>query len=243
MTNFKKIFMVIFLGGVLTLVGYGVQKAQQGENQTQNKTTQEAPANKQKTLTIQEGTKNMRDVINEMKNEFNNKEEDKTIKTSENLEGNWKIFEDNVKEKYFTLYERVEDPLHIINAAVNVKPLDTKAINTAMDRLDKQLEQVQLADLTTTGIQNMRDTLKNMKEQLSNKEEDNTVKTSENLEASWKKFEDNVKIKLPELYEKIEEPLHTINAAVKVKPLDVKTLNTAIDNLDKQLEQVQKLQF
>jgi len=243
MMNLKKIFMVTSLGVVLTLAGCSSQKAEQGQNGAQNQTTQEAPAAKQKTLTIQEGTKNMRDVIKEMKNEINNKEEDKAIKTSDNLEGNWKVFEDSVKEKYFTLYEKVEEPLGTINAGVKVKPFDTKAVSTAMDSLDKQLEQVQLADLTTTGVQNMRDTLKKMKEQLANKEEDNAVKTSEGLEGNWRQFEDYFKAKSPVLYGKIEEPLDTINAAVKVKPLDTKVLNTNIDSLDKQLEQLQKVQF
>ncbi len=239
MMNFKKIFMVTSLGVVLTLVGCSSQKTEQGQNGAQNQTKQEASETKKKTLTIQEGSKNMRDVIKEMKNQINNKEEDKAIKTSDNLEGNWKVFEDSVKEKYFTLYERVEDPLHIINAAVKVKPLDTKAINTAMDSLDKQLEQVQLEDLTTTGIQNMRDVSKKMKEQLANREDENVTKTSEGLEENWKQFEDNFKVKSPVIYEKIEEPLHTINAAIKVKPIDAKTLSNAIDTLDKQLEQYQ----
>lgn len=243
MMNFKKIFMVTSLGVVLTLAGCSSQKVEQGQNGAQNQTTQEAPAAKQKTLTIQEGTKNMRDVIKEMKNEINNKEEDKAIKTSEGLEGNWKQFEDSAKVKSPTVYDKIEEPLHTISAAIKVKPLDTKVINAALDNLEKQLEQLQLADLSTTGIQNMRDTLKKMKEQLANKEEDNAVKTSENLEGNWKNIEDNIKAKAPVLYGKIEEPLDTINAAVKIKPLDTKVLNANIDSLDKQLEQLQKLQF
>ncbi|AKN31276.1 hypothetical protein Ccar_10595 [Clostridium carboxidivorans P7] len=239
MMNFKKLFIISSLGVVLTFAGCSTQKTEQAATSAQNQTKQEVSAEKQKTLSIQEGSNNMKEVIKQMKTELNNKEEDKVIKTSEGLEGNWKIFEDNVKEKYFTLYEKVEDPLHTITAAVKVKPLDVNVMNTAMENLDKQLDQVKLADLTTTGIQNMRDVSKKMKEQLSNKEEDNAIKTSEGLEENWKQFEDNVKVKSPALYEKIEKPLHTINAAVKVKPLDTNTLNTAIDNLDKQLEQYQ----
>lgn len=243
MMNFKKLFMVSSLGIVLTLAGCGTQKTEQVTNSAQNQTKQEAPAEKQKTLTIQEGSNNMKEVIKQMKAELNNKEEDKVIKTSEGLEGNWKIFEDNVKEKYFTLYDKVEDPLHTITAAVKVKPLDVKVLNTAIDTLDKQLEQYQQSDLITTGTQNMRDALKKMKNKISQNDEERTIKTSAYLEINWKKFEDNVKAKSPELYEKIEEPLKSINAAVKIKPLDTKALNTNIDNLDKQLEQLQKLQF
>lgn len=239
MKNFKKLFMIGYLGVVLAFAGCSTQKTEQATTAVQNQTKQEASTDKRKTLTIQEGTNNMKEVIKQMKTELNNKEEDKAIKSSEGLEGNWKIFEDDVKEKYLTLYEKVEDPLHTINAAVKVKPLDMNVINTAMENLDKQLDQVKLEDLTTIGIQNMRDVLKKMKEQLANKEEEDAIKTSEGLEGNWKQFEDNVKAKSPALYEKIEEPLHTINAAVKVKPLDTKTLNTNIDNLNKQLQKLQ----
>ncbi|MDF2881320.1 MAG: hypothetical protein K0R54_1877 [Clostridiaceae bacterium] len=241
--NLKKLFIVSSLGIVLTLSGCGTQKTEQASNSAQNQNKLGSSSEKPKTLTIQEGSNNMKEVIKQMKTELNNKEEDKVIKTSEGLEGNWKIFEDNVKEKYPTLYEKVEDPLHTITAAVKVKPLDVNSINTAMDNLDKLLDQVKLADLTTSGIQNMRDISKKMKEQIANKEEDNAIKTSEGLEENWKQFEDNIKAKSPALYDRIEEPLHIITAAVKVKPLDTKTLNANIDNLDQQLEQLQKLQF
>jgi hypothetical protein len=42
-------------------------------------------------LVINYGTKNMRDVIKQMKSDIS-KEEDKVINTSEGLEGNWKQF-------------------------------------------------------------------------------------------------------------------------------------------------------
>lgn len=141
MMNFKKLFMVSSLGLVLTLAGCSTRNTEQAQSKTQ--TTQETAANKPKTLTIQEGTKNMRDVIKEMKDQLNNKEEDKAIKTSEGLEGNWRQFEDNVKAKAPELYGKIEDPLHIISAAVKVKPLDVKILNSAMDNLDKQLEELQ----------------------------------------------------------------------------------------------------
>lgn len=141
MVSMKKIFMVTALGVALALAGCGTQKTEQAQN---SKTTQEATAdNSPKKLTIADGTKNMRDVIKEMKTELSNKEEDKAIKTSDNLEGNWKQFEDNVKAKSPTLYEKIEDPLHTINAAVKVKPLDVNTLNTAIDKLDAALAELQ----------------------------------------------------------------------------------------------------
>lgn len=141
--NLKKLFIVSSLGIVLTLSGCGTQKTEQASNSTQNQNKLGSSSEKPKTLTIQEGSNNMKEVIKQMKTELNNKEEDKVIKTSEGLEENWKQFEDNIKAKSPALYDRIEEPLHIITAAVKVKPLDTKTLNANIDNLDQQLEQLQ----------------------------------------------------------------------------------------------------
>ncbi|MDF2883126.1 MAG: hypothetical protein K0R54_3683 [Clostridiaceae bacterium] len=239
MISTKKLFIVTLLAVSLSLAGCAAQKSEQVQSTKSNTETADTTSTT-KSLSIGEGTKNMRDVIKQMKTELTNKEEEKAVKTSDNLEGNWKVFEDSVKEKYSALYEKIEDPLHTITAAVKVKPLDVKTVNTAMDNLDKELQQLQLKDLTANGIQSMRATLKDMKSQLSNKESDKAVSTSANLEGSWKQFEDSVKAESPALYEKVEDPLHTINAAVKIKPLDTNALNSAIDKLDAALAELQK---
>lgn len=91
------------------------------------------------------------------------------------------------------------------------------------------------------GSQNMRDALKEMKGELTGKDEDKVVKTSQKLEENWSVFEDSVKDKSPALYEKVEDPLGKIKAGVKVKPLDTKTLTSAMDELDQVLTQVQQI--
>ena len=65
--------------------------------------------------------------------------------------------------------------------------------------------------------------------------------SGENLEKSWQKFEDGVKDKNADLYEKVETPLHTIEAGAKSQPLDEQTLNKAADELDSVLSDVEKL--
>lgn len=141
--KFKKLITVSLLSLVLTFMGCSTQNSNQAKKGIQSQTTQQATEIKSKPLTIEEGSKNMRNVITEMKTYLKNKEEDKVIKTSEGLEGNWKQFEDNAKAKSPDLYNKIEDPLHTITAATKVKPLDTKVLNNAMDNLDKQLEQLQ----------------------------------------------------------------------------------------------------
>lgn len=91
------------------------------------------------------------------------------------------------------------------------------------------------------GAQNMRDALKQMKEDLNNNNEEEAVKTSENLEENWSSFEDSVKGKSPTLYENVEDPLGKIQAGVKIKPLDTKTITAAMNELDQVLAQVQQI--
>ena len=91
------------------------------------------------------------------------------------------------------------------------------------------------------GTQNMRDVLKDMKLKLEAKDEAGAIKVSSKLEENWSTFEDNVKKENKDLYEKVEEPLTSINGGVKIKPLDIKTLTNAINSLDEILMEAKKL--
>jgi hypothetical protein len=91
------------------------------------------------------------------------------------------------------------------------------------------------------GSQNMRNVLKDMKSKLNAKDEAGAIKISAKLEKNWSAVEDRVKSKNKDLYEKVEDPLSSINAGVKIKPLDTKTLTNAINSLDEILKQVEKL--
>lgn len=107
-------------------------------------------------------------------------------------------------------------------------------------------EQTKVEDTQKTltineGAQNMRTALKNMKGMISSKDDDAAIKEGAKLEENWSPIEDNVKSKNTAIYEKVEGPLDVINAGIKVKPLDTKTLTSAIDSLDNILSEVQKL--
>jgi hypothetical protein len=64
---------------------------------------------------------------------------------------------------------------------------------------------------------------------------------ADRLEEIWKKFEDDVKVKSKQDYDKVETPLHIIQAGVGIEPLDKGTLKTAFADLDKVLSEVEKL--
>ncbi|MGV8980666.1 hypothetical protein [Clostridium sp.] len=146
MKSLKTLLITTTLGTTLLLAACGTQKPQQATPGTNTKTNvaekQSAPVVK-KSFSIDDGSKNMRNVLKDMKTQLSNKEEDKLIKTSEKLEVNWKLFEDDVKAKHLDLYKRVEDPLGIIQAGVKIKPIDTKTITTAIESLDEVLTEIQ----------------------------------------------------------------------------------------------------
>jgi hypothetical protein len=139
MKNLKSIIVVTALVSALTLTGCAPKNAQQ-QSQVKEKSKVEET---QKTITISEGSLNMRTALKNMKTLMTAKDEDGAIKEGSKLEENWKLFEDNVKDKNKDLYEKVEGPLDIINAGIKIKPLDTKTLSAAIDSLDNTLSEVE----------------------------------------------------------------------------------------------------
>jgi hypothetical protein len=241
MKSIKSLLLIAALGTAITVTGCGVQKSQQS-NSTEN--TAQTATQDTKTFTMDDASNNMRNILKDMKNQVSNNEEDKVGESGTKLEESWKEFEDkfedDLKDKYLDLYVKIEDPLEIIEAASKVKPLDTNVLNTSIDKLDAEIVKLQENDATTTGLENMRDTLKEMNTDLNNKEEDKAIEISDKLEENWSSFEDGIKDNYKDLYEEVEDPLGVIQADVKVKPLDTKTLTDSIDKLDKVLDKLQK---
>ena len=91
------------------------------------------------------------------------------------------------------------------------------------------------------GAKEMRQTISDLKTQLNTKDAAKVKESGESLEESWETFEDEVKDKSADLYEKVETPLHTIEAGAKAEPLDEQTLSKAADELDTVLSDVEKL--
>ena len=241
MKSVRNLLIITAVGMAITVTGCGVQKTQQ-TNSTEN--IAQTATQENKTVTMDDASNNMRNILKDMKAQVSNNEEDKVSEGGTKLEESWKEFEDkfeeDLKDKYLDIYVKIEDPLEIIEAASKVKPLDTKVLNTSIDNLDEELAKLQENDTTTTGLENMRNTLKEMNADLNNKEEDKAIEISDNLEENWSSFEDGIKDNHKDLYEKVESPLGVIQAGVKVKPLDTKTVTASIEELDMVLDKLQK---
>ena len=90
---------------------------------------------------------------------------------------------------------------------------------------NKQTDETKTTVSISDGAKEMKQTITDLKAQLNEKNTSKVKESGENLEKSWKKFEDEVKDNNADLYEKVETPLHTIEAGAKTQPLDEKTLN------------------
>ena len=65
------------------------------------------------------------------------------------------------------------------------------------------------------GVKNMKDVLVDIKAAVDSGDSLKAQTGADQLEEAWSKFEDNVKDKSADLYEKTETPLHAIEAGVK----------------------------
>ena len=133
----KKLIVPIILATSLTLAACG----------TKEETKKEAPKTEEtsnsKAVSIADGAQDMKQVLADMKTQLTAKDAAKVKDSGEELEEKWQVFEDLVKEKSPDLYEKVETPLHTIEAGAKVEPLDAKTLDKAATELDGVLTEVQ----------------------------------------------------------------------------------------------------
>ena len=128
----------------------------------------------------------------------------------------------------------------IIAASMALSACGTKDEQTKTDdntQTEETTSQTSIAD----GAKEMKAEVADLKVQLEANDAKKAKANGENLEEIWESFEDEVKEKDADLYEKVETPLHLIEAGVEVDPLDIDTLNKAADDLDSVLSDVEKI--
>lgn len=238
MKNFKLITASIVMGGVLLMSACGAD------------TTKEIPKDKE-LLSIGEGSVKMQHILKEMEEGLVDKNTDEVIAEAAELDEVWEEFEDQVKENSKGLYDEAEKPLGTIKAGVKVKPFDEKTIGDAIEDLEGVLKDIEALDSTSDsneepiilqdGVKEMKEITGETKELLKEKDTEKITKEVNELDEVWESFEDQVKEKSKDLYDEAEKPLGVIKAGVKIEPLDDKTLNEALDNLNKVLDDIEKL--
>lgn len=136
MKSRKLIFPVIVVAS-LALVACGTTGEKKAES---TKTTEQA--SEKKTISIADGATSMKQTVNDLKAQLQANDAAKVKDDAEQLEKTWQTFEDSVKEKNADLYEKLETPLHTIEAGAKVQPLDVQTLNQAVENLDTVLTEV-----------------------------------------------------------------------------------------------------
>lgn len=129
----KKYVFPIIIAASMALSACGT-KDEQTTTQTEETTSQ---------TSVADGAKEMKAEVADLKVQLEANDAKKAAANGENLEEIWESFEDEVKEKDADLYEEVETPLHLIEAGVEVEPLDVDTLNKAADDLDRVLSDVE----------------------------------------------------------------------------------------------------
>jgi hypothetical protein len=91
------------------------------------------------------------------------------------------------------------------------------------------------------GAKNMKEVLAVVKLSVDAGDAQKAKSDAAKLEEAWASFEDEVKTKSKDLYDKAETPLHIIEAGASINPLDKDTLNKSIQELDQVLSDIEKL--
>lgn len=91
------------------------------------------------------------------------------------------------------------------------------------------------------GAKNMKAVLAEVKSSVDAGDAEKAKSAAVKLEEAWASFENEVKNKSKDLYDKTETPLHIIEAGANVNPLDKVTLNKSIEELDQVLSEIEKV--
>jgi hypothetical protein len=140
MLSIKKLTMATAIVVAVTFTGCASKGA---ENTNSKKSEQVEVKESAEKLSIIEGSAKMKQALEEMKEYLVAKKDDKVIAEAEEMHEVWELVEDDVKEKSSELYEKAESPIGVIKAGIKVKPLDEKTLNSAIEELNKVLDEIE----------------------------------------------------------------------------------------------------
>ena len=200
---------------------------------------------------IGSGLKTMQSVLGKMEEELSSKKVDVLQKEVLELDEAWEKIEDAVKENSKELYEKVEKPIGAIKAGVKVKPLDDIALKRNIQSLGLILKDMEMSESSVhsdkktmpihEGVKQMKGFLVEAKEGLKEKNKIKFEKAVKELDETWELFEDGIKAKSKDAYDKVESPLGSIKAGSKIEPFDDKTLSIGLENLSKGLDEIENM--
>ncbi|HYF96099.1 MAG TPA: hypothetical protein VD969_28130 [Symbiobacteriaceae bacterium] len=219
------------------------EKAEQkgGKAETKEKDKEKDP--------VKEGTEKMRSELDNLRAAVNAGDAAAARKSTRELDETWERIEGKVRARDAEAYDRIERPLHAVVSGVGTTPMDRDVMGDQIEVLDQQLAQVgksKNSNATASkkvdiriGTAAMRHHVGQMK---ANLEKDTAAaqKSARDMDDAWEKFQGDVKKQNKEAYDKIEQAMHNLMAAVQASPLDKKKVQEQLPKLDAQLSELLK---
>lgn len=236
----KKVFKtiaVLSLVAVIGLTGCGVNNNSAPSNKTSAESSQSAASqsSQNQDQALKEGISKLLHTAKQLDKAIVAGDENKIKETGPKLEEIWKAIEEGVKAKYPDSYNKVEEYLDPTVAGSKTSPVDKGTLSKLNNQLVTVLytlsEQVIPVEEVKAGAEKLLSTTKDLKQSIDSGDQAAVKQKGPQLEEIWSSFEDGVKPRNPELYEKIEAALNPEVAGSKASTLDKDTMGKFNDQL------------
>jgi iron uptake system EfeUOB component EfeO/EfeM len=193
-------------------------------------------------VSLKDGTAKLLKTAKQIRKAATAGDEAKVRELGPQLEEAWSAYEDAVKPKYADVYEQVEKNLDPAIAASKATPLNKDALL----KIDNDLIQV-LYDFSAklipvedikAGTNQMLTTTGEMKKEIDAGNETKVKELGPKLEEVWATFEDGLRPRNADLYEKIEKSLNPEVTGSQKSPLDKQILTTLNNDLTTSLNEL-----
>lgn len=230
----------IAMTGTLALTGCSSTNP---SSSTTTTSTQSASAG-QAATSVKDGVANLLHTAKQLSKAIKAGDEANIKKTGPQLEENWKTFEDNVKSQYPDQYTQIEKYLNPAVAGSKESTINKDALsqlnNQLIDTLYQFSEKLIPAAQVKDGISKLLTTTDELKKAIDAGDQAKVKELGPKLEDTWKTFEDGVKPRNADLYEKLEASLNPEVAGSQVSPLDKQALGKLNDQLTQTLHELEQ---
>jgi iron uptake system EfeUOB component EfeO/EfeM len=236
--------IALSLMSTIALSGCSSQQTATPTNQSSTQATSKDTVKNEATPNIKDGVAKLLHTAKQVRKGATKGDEAIVRENGPKLEEIWSSFEDGVKEKYPDVYKNVEEYLDPTIAATKAKPIDKAVLlkidNQLIDELYGLSEKLISVDEIKAGVSEMLETTAQLKQAIEAGDQAKVKELGPKLEETWSSFEDGVKPRYGELYEKLEKPLNPEVAGSQVSPLDKETLEKLNNELTQALNELMK---
>ena len=251
--NAKQLLTALVLIAALALPACagGQKQPEQSPEQSDQKSDQKSDkkSKSKQEDPVKKGAKEMRSELENLRTAVQANDQAAARKSTQELDATWEKIEGKVKTENPEAYDKIERPLHAVISGVGVSPVDQAVVGDQIDVLDDQLAQINKSKKSNgspgkkvdlrIGVAAMRYNLQAVTAALD-KDTAAAQQAAKDADDAWEKFQGDVKKQDKEAYQKIEDAMHNLMAAVNASPLDKKKASEQIPKLDAQLAELTK---